>query len=323
MPSILYVEDEPALRRDISAFLDASGYATRAVASAEDALDVVRSDHPDLVLCDISLPGTSGLDLLREIRNDGKLASTPFIILSAYGDEEHVITGKREECTDYLTKPVDFDLLLATIEGHLRHAKRLEHSSLQDIICRLCRMSEYRDPETGNHIQRMAWYSKIIAGGLGKGREFQDIILLTAPMHDVGKIGIPDRILLKPGKLTDEEWAVMRQHTTIGHGILDGSPSPMMKIAAEIALSHHEKFDGSGYPNGVSEEAIPLSGRIVAVADVFDALTSKRPYKEEWLVDDALEHMRRQSGTHFDPECMNALIANIGAVVKIKEQYKD
>ncbi|HNE17680.1 MAG TPA: HD domain-containing protein, partial [Rhodocyclaceae bacterium] len=172
-------------------------------------------------------------------------------------------------------------------------------------------------------ILRMAHYSRLIAEQLGLGAEFCERLLSAAPMHDVGKVGTPDHILLKPGRLTDEEMAIMRQHASIGHDILKGSSSPMIQLAAEIALSHHEKFDGSGYPGGLTGEAIPLSGRIVAVADVFDALTSERPYKPAWALDRAVQFLKDGRGAHFDPACIDAFLLRWDEVLAIRDRYRD
>ncbi len=193
----------------------------------------------------------------------------------------------------------------------------------QETITRLARAAEFRDPETGAHILRMAHYSQIIAQALGLDGETCERILTAAPMHDIGKVGTPDNILLKPGRLTPEEMQIMRQHPRIGHDILKGSSSPMIQMAAEIALTHHEKYDGSGYPDGKAGEAIPIVGRIVAVADVFDALTSPRPYKPAWTLEAALDFIREGRGSHFDPACVDAFLGLIPAVLEIRERFKD
>jgi putative two-component system response regulator len=192
-----------------------------------------------------------------------------------------------------------------------------------EMITRLSRAAEFRDPETGAHIQRMSNYSQVIADQLGLPREEQELILRAAPMHDVGKIAIPDNILLKPGKLDETEFAIMKTHAEKGYEILRGSRSSLLDIAAMIARSHHEKFDGSGYPLGLAGEAIPLYGRIVAVADVFDALTTERPYKKPWAIEDAMDFLFANAGTHFDPLCVAAFIARIKDVLAIRASYQD
>lgn len=193
----------------------------------------------------------------------------------------------------------------------------------KESIFRLSKAAEFRDPETGAHILRMAHYSALIARRLGWDDDAVDLILQAAPMHDVGKLGTPDYILLKPAMLTTDEFEVMKRHTLVGWEILKGSASPMLQLAAEIALSHHEKYDGSGYPHGLAGEAIPLSGRIVAVADVFDALTSARPYKRAWEIERAFALLQENRGNHFDPACVDAFLAEIDAVLAIRTQYLD
>jgi putative two-component system response regulator len=193
----------------------------------------------------------------------------------------------------------------------------------QEIIVRLSRAAEYRDLETGAHIVRVAAYSRIIARHLDRPEDEQDLIFQATPMHDVGKIGVPDEILLKAGRLDEAEFTVMQQHTTIGHGILCGSTLPLLELAAQIALTHHERYDGKGYPAGLAGEDIPLAGRIVAVADVFDALTSRRPYKREWAVDLALTHLREQAGVHFDPKCIGAFEAGLEEILIVRSSTPD
>ena len=197
------------------------------------------------------------------------------------------------------------------------------HAREQELLIRMSRAAEFRDPETGAHLQRMSHYSRLIAAGLGLSFDDQELILQAAPMHDVGKIGVPDHILLKPGKLTPEEWKLMQAHAVVGYELLKDSDSRVLQAAATIAVSHHEKFDGSGYPYGVSGDAIPLLGRIVAVADVFDALTSARPYKEAWPLDKAADFMRAQIGVHFDPACATVFFDAWQKVLEIHRRFQD
>jgi len=193
----------------------------------------------------------------------------------------------------------------------------------KEAIFRLSRAAEYRDPETGAHLLRMSNYTRLIARQLGLPIAEQEMLQEAAPMHDIGKVGIPDAILLKPGRLTEQEMETMRQHPVFGHEILNGSVSPLLQCAAVVALSHHEKFDGSGYPQRLAGEAIPLWGRIVAVADVFDALTSARPYKPAWPLERAREFLQSQRGLHFDPQCVDVLLQAWPEVMAIRQQYAD
>jgi len=245
--------------------------------------------------------------------------------------------------TDFLTKPVDRIEFSARVRNMLnlgssrkkladkaswlaeevKKATAAIHAREQELLFRMSRAAEFRDPETGAHIQRMAHYSQLIADRLGWSAEDQDLILRAAPMHDIGKIGIPDHILLKPGALTREEFETMKTHAALGYELLKGSESAILQTAASIALSHHEKFDGSGYPSGLVGDAIPLFGRVVTVADVFDALTSERPYKKAWPVERAQALLRESAGTHFDPTCVDAFMSCWDDVLTICERYQD
>jgi putative two-component system response regulator len=211
----------------------------------------------------------------------------------------------------------------AWLAEEVKKATAAIHSREQELLFRMSRAAEFRDPETGAHIQRMAHYSHLIAASLGLSAEDQALILQAAPMHDVGKIGIPDLILLKPGRLTPEEFDVMKSHARLGFELLSGSESFVLQAAASIAISHHEKFDGSGYPYGVAGQAIPLFGRIVAVADVFDALTSERPYKKAWEFERAIDFLREGAGTHFDATCVEAFLVRMDDILAIHVRFQD
>jgi putative two-component system response regulator len=203
-----------------------------------------------------------------------------------------------------------------------RAVKKIKLASL-DTIHRLSRAAEYRDEDTGAHIKRMSQYSAAVARKMGLNEETVEIILYATPMHDVGKIGIPDHILLKPGKLDPDEWQIMKQHTIIGAQILQGSDAEFIKLAKVIALTHHEKWDGSGYPKGLRGSKIPLAGRITAIADVFDALTTKRPYKEPFSLEKSFGIIKQSRGNHFDPGVVDAFFATEDEILSIREKYKD
>jgi putative two-component system response regulator len=227
---------------------------------------------------------------------------------------------------DFLTKPVDGHELMARARNLLALRKSqltLHDRAAEELVMRLSKAAEFRDPETGAHIERMARFSGMIARRLGMSPEDAERLELAAPMHDVGKVGIPDMILLKPDRLTEMEFSIMKQHSKLGWEILKNSPSQLVRLAAEIALSHHEKFDGNGYPAGLAGQSIPLSGRIVAVADVYDALTSTRPYKQPWPVDKAVAFLREQSGRHFDPACVEAFLDVMDQVLKVMDNFRD
>ncbi len=298
-------------------------------------------NDPDLVVVDYMMPGLNGTQFTRCFRE--KFFDTPVLMVTANHEVELRHDALQQGVTDFLTKPLDnaeflarARNMLALRKSHKLLANRAEQLAdevrkateqivLQEretIFC-LSKAAEYRDPETGAHIVRMAHYSRHIARVLGLPEEQQELLLEAAPMHDIGKVGTPDLILLKPGKLTPDEFAVMKQHAEIGYEILNSGSSPLLKVAAEIARTHHEKFDGSGYPRGLKGTDIPLFGRIVAVADVFDALTSERPYKKAWSVEQATQLLRDGAGKHFDPACVDAFLADFHAVLAIKEKFVD
>lgn len=311
--------------------------------SPREGLDWCGAHEPDLIIVDYMMPDLNGIEFIDAVRQFHPADVVPILMVTAAHEKEIRYQSLTAGANDFLTKPIDrheFDprvrTMLALRNSHtrlrswnddLRQAVIHKTADIvareRETIARLARAAEFRDPETGAHILRMAHYSQLIAQRLGLEPELCERILSAAPMHDVGKVGTPDHILLKPGRLTDEEMAIMRRHATIGYDILKGSSSPMIQLAAEIALSHHEKFNGSGYPGGLAAEAIPLSGRIVAVADVFDALTSARPYKPAWELDRAVAFLKGERGQHFDPTCVDAFFDQWSAVLAIRERYKD
>jgi len=297
----------------------------------------------DLLVVDYMMPGIEGIEFIRHLRASVGHDKVPVLMVTADCAREVLHRALEAGATDFLTKPIDTiefraraRNMLAIRQSHVAWSRRTAELAEEvrkataeildrekDTIMRLCRAAEFRDPETGAHILRMAHYSRLIAEQLVADPAYAARVFEAAPMHDVGKLGTPDHILLKPGKLTAEEFEIMKQHAAIGWGILKGGASPTLALAAEIAHAHHEKFDGSGYPGGLAGAAIPLSGRIVAVADVFDALTSARPYKEAWEVARAAEFMRQNSGSHFDPQCLEAFFARWEEALEVRERFKD
>ena len=297
----------------------------------------------DLVLVDYVMPEIDGVEFIRRFRAIEGRATVPILMIT--GETESAVRLQALElgANDLMTKPVDkveitsrIRNALALRRGEVHLANRAAWLAAEvtkataeikarerEVIHRLSQAAEYRYPETGAHLLRMAHYSRLIARNLGLSEGDQALILEAAPMHDVGKMGTPDHILLKPGRLTDDEMAIMRRHTEIGGVILGGSSSPLLQTAALIALTHHEKFDGSGYPKGTRGEEIPLFGRIVAVADVFDALTSVRPYKPAWTVERAIATVHESAGSHFDPACVAAFLADQGAILAIRDELAD
>lgn len=307
------------------------------------ALEWCRTHVPDLVIVDYMMPDMDGLQFIQAFRALHGRAEIPVLMITANDQKDVRYQALIGGANDFLTKPVDrteFDArarnMLSLRQGQKFLADRALHLQAlvdeqmerirqqeRELIYRLSRAAEFRDPETGAHIQRMAHYSSLIAASLGQDEGQQKLMLQAAPMHDVGKIGIPDYILLKPGRLTPEEFQVMKGHARLGFELLQGSASPVLQAGAEIAHSHHEKFDGSGYPQGLAGEAIPLSGRIVAVADVFDALTSERPYKRAWPLEDARAFLENGRGNHFDPACVDAFLQAWPQILEVRNRFQD
>lgn len=334
--SILVVDDSPE-NIDLLSEILRDEYRIRVATSGEKALKIVYSDEPpDLILLDIMMPGLSGLEICRRLKANPDRRRIPVIFVTAMSSMEDEKRGLETGAVDYITKPISPPIVKARVRTHLAlydQSRELEHmvqqrthellTTRQQIIRRLGRAAEFKDNETGNHVLRMSHYARLIAHAHGLGEEAANVIFNTSPMHDIGKIGIPDSILLKPGKLDAEEWKVMYQHPIMGAEIIGKHDNELLETARIIALTHHEKWDGSGYPQGLKGEAIPLEGRIVAIADVFDALVSIRPYKAAIPLNEALMYLESQSGLHFDPSLMNAFRKALPEILRIKEIYAD
>ena len=301
------------------------------------------ANDPDLVIVDYMMPELDGLELIRRLRATDQSEDLPVLMVTAAHEKE--VRYEALECgaTDFLTKPIDkneflprvrnmlalrqHSVMLRNRASELAEAVRLAtaeiHERERETVTRLAKAAEFRDPETGAHILRMAHFSRLIGEHLGLDTEDLDMLFAAAPMHDVGKLGTPDHILLKPGRLTPAEFEIMKEHASIGYEILKDSSSPVVRLGAEIALTHHERFDGKGYPRGLFGEAIPLVGRIVAVADVFDALTSERPYKPAWDIKDACDYLLRGRAHHFDARCVDIFLDRWDEVQKIRAKFSD
>lgn len=343
MPCVVIIDDQSTSRKILEELVSSMGEDTfiKSFSDPIAALGWVQVSEPDLVLTDIKMPRMDGVEFTRLFRM--RYEDVPLIVITGIEDREIRYRALESGATDFLIKPVDHNEcrvrcrnLLALrrhhkiskgrakwLEGKVSEATQEISIRERETLLRLAKAGEYRDEETGNHILRMAKYSYIIARHIGLPEEECRVIEISAPMHDIGKIGIPDSILQKPGKLTDEEFKNMKRHTDIGHEILKDSPSKYLQTGAVIARGHHEKFDGSGYPNGLRGEEIPLPARIVAVADVFDALTSKRPYKEAWAIKDAINYLNAEKGAHFDPDCIEAFHAELDTVATICQSLRD
>lgn len=320
---ILIVDDEPANLRVLRSVLQ-SHYRLAFARDGEEALQVAMKERPALMLLDVMMPGMSGYEVCRRMQEDESLAGVPVIFITALNEAEDEARAFEAGGVDFITKPISPPVVRARVRTHLSlvRAEELKRTRLQ-VIQRLGRAAEYKDNETGLHVLRMSHYAHVIARAAGFPETAAEDLLHAAPMHDIGKIGIPDHILLKPGRLTGEEMAIMRRHPLIGAEIIGETDSPLLALARSVALYHHEKWDGSGYPHGLAGEDIPLEARIVALADVFDALTSRRPYKEAWSVEEALSLIRSESGRHFDPDLVATLEAELPAILEIRERWSE
>jgi putative two-component system response regulator len=334
--SILVVDDVPENIDILSGVLRAD-YHIRVATTGEKALKIAYSDDPpDLILLDIMMPGLSGLEVCRRLKTNPDRRMIPVIFVTAMCSVEDEKLGLETGAVDYITKPISPPVVLARVRTHLalydqtRELERMVQQrtrelsvSRQQVIRRLGRAAEYRDDETGNHVLRVAHYCRLIAEAHGLGPKAASVVFSTAPMHDVGKIGIPDAILLKPGKLDSKEWETMRRHPLMGAEIIGRHESELLETARTIALTHHERWDGTGYPAGLMGDGIPLEGRIVALADVFDALISVRPYKPAYDVGKSLTILDSEEGKHFDPALVAAFRKALPDILKVKEDYAD
>ena len=322
-PRLLLVDDEPTNLQVLRHILQAD-YRLLFATDGERALQVAREQRPDLVLLDIMMPHMDGYAVCCALKADAATASIPVIFITALDDSQDETAGFDVGAVDYITKPVSPPVVRARVRTHLSLVRmdELRETRLQ-IVQRLGRAAEYKDNETGMHVIRMSHFSKLLALAAGHSPAWAEDLLNAAPMHDVGKIGIPDAVLRKPGPLDADEWATMRRHPEIGAEIIGEHPSGVLQLAREIALAHHEKWDGSGYPRGLAGEAIPLSARIVAIADVFDALTTRRPYKEPWPVQEAMNHIAAQAGKHFDPALVALFAPLLPQLLEIRARWAE
>ncbi|MES2793534.1 MAG: HD domain-containing phosphohydrolase [Planctomycetota bacterium] len=366
VPKILIVDDEPINIRVITKYLHELGYTRcTGLSDSRQALSSIALDTPDLVILDVMMPFVSGIEILAKLRANSATAHLPVLVLTAAVDRETRLAVLESGATDFLNKPIDPSelsprvrnaLTVKKLHDSLRHqAQNLEiavrmrtaelEASRQDIIHCLARAAEFRDDDTGQHVLRVGRYAGIIAQAMGMSPSEVDQIRQAAQLHDIGKIGIPDSILLKPGKLEPDEFERMQKHTSIGKRVIERFPqhewdelrkhvqigaqildiprSPVLQMAARIALTHHEWWDGNGYPLGLAGEDIPLEGRITAVADVFDALSSKRPYKRPFPREKCFQIIAEERGTHFDPQVVDAFFSMRDEIVKIQIELAD
>lgn len=322
-PQILVVDDEASNLQLLRHILQ-DHYRLLFAKDGPRALELARTEQPQLILLDVMMPGMTGYETCKLLKADPRTAAIPVIFVTALSDTEDEVVGFDAGAVDYITKPVSPPIVRARVRNHLSlvGVDELKKTRLE-IVQRLGLAAEYKDNETGLHVIRMSHYSRILGLAVGMSEAEAEDLLHASPMHDVGKIGIPDSILRKPGALDPDEWKVMQSHASIGGDIIGKHPSGMLAMAYDVAMTHHEKWDGSGYPNGMKGEQIPLVGRIVAIADVFDALTSARPYKEAWPVEKAIAHMQAQRDQHFEGRLVDIFFQQMPALLEIKQRWAE
>ena len=335
-PIVLVVDDTPENIDVLNGILQ-NEYTVRVATTGERALAVARTEpRPDLVLLDVMMPGMDGYEVCRRLKSDEATSRIPVIFVSAMSEIEDETRGFDLGAVDYIAKPVNPAVVRARVRTHLalydqkrnlmemvkQRTHELEETRLQ-IIRRLGRAAEYKDDETGYHVIRMGHYAKLLGVAAGMPEYRAELLFNAAPMHDVGKIGIPDSILQKTGPLTADEWSIVKRHPAIGAGIIGRHNNELLEMTRVIALTHHEKWDGSGYPRGLKGEAIPLVGRIVAICDAFDALTNVRPYKQAWSEEETSAYLQRESGRHFDPRLVPKFLALLPQIRSVQSQYSE
>lgn len=353
-PCVLVADDSAASRTALAEMLRQLGYSVEEAQDGFEALAKLKLDV-DIVLLDVVMPGMDGFEVARRIRQDPKSALLPIVMVTGLAGREDRLRAVEAGANDFIAKPVDFTELRVRVSSLLklkeaqdalrRHQAELEETvarrtaALQealeeaskahrrtreayiDTVFRLALVAEYKDKGTGAHIRRIGELCAVIGQALHLSPEEVEVLRLASQMHDVGKMGIPDQILLKPGPLNSDEWSIMKRHTVYGRHILQGSPSDLLEVGSVIALSHHEKWDGSGYPSGLSGEDIPIWGRICAVADCFDAMTMERPYKPALDSEFAREEVAKGAGVHFDPQVVEAFLSNFDAILEVQQRY--
>ncbi|MFT7243922.1 MAG: putative two-component system response regulator [Candidatus Azotimanducaceae bacterium] len=334
--TILVVDDTPQ-NIDVLSGVLRKEYKVKAALNGEKALRIAATEpQPAMILLDIMMPEMDGYEVCRQLKENPATARIPVIFITAKSQDEDEQKGLGLGAVDYITKPFSPAIVEARVRTHLALAnqtlalestvhKRTQelNDSRLEIIHRLGRAAEFKDNETGLHVIRMSHYSRLIAEALDYGEAWTNLIFNAAPMHDIGKIGVPDNVLLKPGKLDEREWDIIRKHPEFGAEIIGDHDSPILKLSKEIALSHHEKWDGSGYPQQLKGTDVPLSGRVIAIADVFDALTTERPYKKAWTVERAVGLIDENSGSHFEPHLVSIFHEVLPEILDIKEQYAE
>lgn len=348
--TILVVDDDEWLRQVLEVRLTAMGHRVISACDGDEALACARRENPDLILLDVVMPRMNGLEAARELKSSPQTEHIPVVMVTALGDVKDRVSALEAGADDLLTKPVEVSELKARVKSLLqikayhdhmrRYRQELEaevgrktrelqlalasiKSDSLDTIYRLARAAEFRDRTTGAHLKRISQYAAAVARAAGCPPEWVETLLYAVPMHDIGKIAVADGILCKPGKLTESEWEAMREHAEIGAAILDGSGSELLQMAAVIARAHHERWDGTGYPRGLQGEEIPLAARITAIVDVFDALCSRRPYKQALPPEQAVEIIREGRGRHFAPALVDAFLAALDEILAVSRRFPE
>lgn len=317
--TILIVDDEPNNLQLLKNVLSPVGYNLKFATDGVKALNAVEKHKPDLILLDIMMPNMDGYEVCIQLKKNPHYTYIPVIFVTAMGEEIDEARGFEVGCVDYIQKPITPSIVIARVKTHLSLIRmNILEQLVEESINMLGEAGHFNDTDTGKHIIRISAYSGLLAKHAGWKDDDIQAIRSASTLHDTGKIGIPDKVLKAPRRLNKEEWKIMKSHSQIGSDILSISKNPVFQMAAEIALNHHERFDGKGYPTGLVGDAIPESARIVAIVDVFDALTSKRPYKEPWPVQDAIDELVKESGKHFDPKLIQLFIDHLDEFMEIK-----
>lgn len=334
--TILVVDDTPKNIQVVSNILQKEGYALGFATDGVKALEAVNKKKYDLILLDVMMPIMDGYETCVRLKENIETATTPVIFLTAKVDEDSIAKGFDVGGVDYVTKPFNNSELLARVKTHLElkdYKDNLEEKvtcltkeiedTQKEVVFTMGAIGETRSKETGNHVKRVAEYSKILALYSGLSKKEAELLKQASPMHDIGKVGIPDNILNKPGKFELDEWKIMQTHAQLGYEMLKHSTRPILQAAATVAIEHHEKYDGSGYPNGLVGENIHIYGRITAVADVFDALGSSRCYKKAWDDEKIFNLFREERGKHFDPKLVDIFFDNLHEFLAVRDMFVD